>query len=117
MSVYRLLHLPFFVALLAIVPFFVTPPCFASFAPRNITQVQSYQKLRSHANSTLYTVALADTEAYDKPFYLIDLHGNSRYDIGYAYGNFLAVDGIICVIHIARVKTHTHTHTAEVSRF
>lgn len=65
----------------------------APFQPDGPTAVGGFTQLRSYLspgqhNSTLYTVD-APTATYTRPVLLVDLHGESRYQLGYAYGVLL----------------------------
>lgn len=73
----------------------------AAFAPQ-LAQVTGSTALRSHGNSTLYTLTVAGT-TYVEPIYLLDLHGASRYDQGYSYGVLLGAE-------IAEIYNEFFTH-------
>jgi len=55
----------------------------AYFAPLGIVEPTSMSLVKSHGQSTVYALP---AQGYDDPYYLVNLKGNSRYELGYAYG-------------------------------
>jgi hypothetical protein len=58
----------------------------AEFAP-TIVFPDTPVLVASQGTSSLYSIGAA---GYDDPILLVDLHGSSRYELGYAYGYLLA---------------------------
>jgi len=59
------------------------------FRPNISGVTPTFKLLETYNQSTLYT---AQVEGYEEPIFFLDLHANSRYDLGYAYGNFIGRD-------------------------
>eukprot|EP01121_Diplochlamys_sp_Union-15-3_P022670 TRINITY_DN972_c0_g1_i1.p1 TRINITY_DN972_c0_g1~~TRINITY_DN972_c0_g1_i1.p1 ORF type:complete len:422 (-),score=61.99 TRINITY_DN972_c0_g1_i1:2-1267(-) len=69
--------------LLLILLFIILPLSFAQTDGFKIVTPSGYTLVNSHNQSRLYTIQ--DGGAYDKPVYLLDLHG-THYQMGYDYG-------------------------------